>query len=195
MNSGHDDIFHQSRSETYDRVIAQVNARLQSATPVLTLRTDDLSADALKQGTEKEVWSLFLGGIRHLKNGAPGNQPGSVTEPLSRMSLRSSAFAASLGVKPPQFEKMFFSANFSNGNEAALFFCRRLLGAAEGDLSKSKQIIQQKILVEKTEETLKKQMAFSFGMLVDAYVRCCKEFKGTLGTLVLPKKPMPGFEP
>ena len=121
-----------------------------------------------------------------------------MTEALSQTSLRSSAFAAALGVKPPQFEPMYFSVDYKTGHEAALFFCRRLIEAAEGDLSKSRQIIQQKILLEKPNSAgndavfLKRQMAFSFEVLADTYSRACQEFKSALPAAPPSARPKPG---
>jgi hypothetical protein len=192
MSDDHDKTFHRNRSETFDLVIALIDARVKAAAPVLLLRFDEMSADSMRRSAEKEAWSLFLNAIRHLKNGAPDSQPGALTEALSRMSLRSSSFAAALGVKPPQFEQMYFSVDYTTGREAALFFCLRLVEAAKGDLSKSRQIIGQKIMTEKPAgafgaaagendlNALKKQMAFSFNVLAETYEHACREFKAAL---------------
>ena len=127
------------------------------------------------------MWSLLLRGVKHLKSGAPGGVPGSMTEALSQVSLRAGHFAAALSIKPPQFERMYFTMKCANGEEAALFFCRRLVEAAEGDLLKSRQIIQHKIVTEKpagdNAGALKRQMAVSFDVLAETYARVCREFK------------------
>ena len=196
-------VFQQHRNETFDQVIRLINGRIKSVNPSILLHLGEMSAESLNQGVAKEVWSLFLNGIQHLKDGAPDHQPGSMTEALSRMSLRSSSFAAALGVKPPQFEKMYFSVDYTNGHEAALFFCHRLIEAAMGDLSKSKQIIQQRMLLEKPAgafgveadkekvDALKRQMAFSFNILSEGYAEACKEFKADLEKLATPVRPKP----
>src|SRR3990167_9404921 len=99
MSENHDETFRQRRDEVFDRVIALIDGRIKAAAPSLLLHFDEMSAAAVQQSAEKEVWSLLLRGIQHLKNGAPGDQPGAITEALSRMSLRSGSFAAALGVK------------------------------------------------------------------------------------------------
>src|SRR5262245_21133555 len=112
MVDNRDKNFYQHRDETFDKVIALVDAHVRAASPSLLLDFNEMSEEKLHAGAEKEVWSLFLQGIRHLKDGAPDHQPGSMTEALSRASLRSGAFAAALGVKPPQFEQMYFSVDY-----------------------------------------------------------------------------------
>jgi len=201
MSEKHDQLFHQHRRETFDRVIALIEERIRAATPALLQRFDEMSMDVLRRSAEKESWSLFLHGILHLKNGAPDHQPGSMTEALSRMSLRSSSFAATLGVKPPQFERMYFSIDYTNGYEAALFFCQRALKAAQVDLPKSRQIIHHKIMTEKPAgvfgdgadkhdvDLLKKQMALSFNVLAETYGAACGDFMDALSGLTPPVSP------
>jgi hypothetical protein len=193
----HDGIFYQHRDETFSRVIALIDRHIEAVTPSIQLSFNEMSPDKLQAGAEKEVWSLFLRGVRHLKDGAPAHQPGSMTEALSQASLRSSAFAAALGVKPPQFEQMYFSVDYTTGQEAALFFCRRLVEAAEGDLSKSRQIIQQKILAEKPSGvidggTLKRQMAISFDVLAETYSHACHDLRSALVAMSPSSAPKPG---
>jgi len=141
--------FEQERSQTFDCILALIEAKVQAAPPALITDIHSISPGAMKQGAETEAWQLLARGIRHLKDGAPGGQPGSMTGALSKTSLRSSSLAASLGIKPPQFEQMYFNVDYETGHAAAIFFCKRLTEAAEGDLSKSRQIIQQKIYSEK----------------------------------------------
>ena len=196
MSENHDETFRQRRDEVFDRAIALIDGRIRAATPSILLHFDEISADAMQQSAEKEAWSLLRRGIQHLKNGAPDNQPGAITEALSCASLRSSSLAAALGVKPPQFEQIYFSVDYTTGGEAALFFCRRLIEAAEGDLSKSKQIISQKIMQEKPTRAfgaiadekdvsaMKRQMAFSFNVLAETYIHACRDFKSAIGSLV-----------
>lgn len=143
------DRFDHERSQTFDRILAVIEAKTKAITPVLITDIHSLSPGALQQSAEKESWELLARGLRHLKDGAPNGQPGSMAGALSRASLRNSALASSLGVKAPQFEQMFFQVEYSTGHEAALFYTKRLIEAAEGDFSKSRQIIQQKISSEK----------------------------------------------
>lgn len=180
----HDADFFPQRDETFSKVIAYVDARIKTATPIVVLRLEEKSPDTLRANASIEVWSLFLNGIRHLKDGAPDSQPGAMTEALSRTSLRSSPLAAALGIRPPQFEPIYFSIDYTTGAEAALFLCRRLVEAAETDFPKSRQLIQQKILAEKPAmDTLKEQMALSFDVLAGMYVNVCGELKSTLSLL------------
>jgi hypothetical protein len=203
MSEKHDKAFYQQRTDTFDKVIALIDEQIKAAAPAILLNFNEISADSLYQGARKEIWSLFLNGIRHLKNGAPDGQPGSMTEALSKISLRSSTFTAALGVKPPQFEQMYFTVNYTTGHEAALFFCRRLIEAAEGDLSKSTQIIRQKMAQEtpasafggeagkNDANAVKRQMVLSFNVLAETYGQACQEFKSSLSGLTPPTHPKP----
>jgi hypothetical protein len=176
--------FCQQRDETFSKVIAHVDTRIHAATPVVVLRLEEKSPDTLRANASVEAWSLFLSGIRHLKDGAPDGQPGAMTEALSRTSLRASPFAAALGIRPPHFEPIYFSIDYTTGAEAALFLCLRLVEAAEADFPKSRQLIQQKILAEKPAvDTLKEQMALSFDVLAGTYVKVCAEMKEALDVL------------
>jgi hypothetical protein len=180
------DAFRQQRDEAFDKVLALIDRHIQTAAPVLLLDIDEISEDSMRRSAEKEIWSLFRRGILYLKNGAPDKQPGSITEALSKASLRSGGFAAALGIKPPHFEPLYFSVDYTTGAEAALFYCLRLIDAAEGDLAKSKQIIHQKMLLETpTGETpaIKKQMAFSFNVLAETYGSICHDLKTMLDGL------------
>jgi hypothetical protein len=141
--------FIQQRTETYDKILSFVEAEGEKLQPKLILDLDSLSVESVRQGAKKEAWGLFAKALRHLKNGAPHEQAGSMTGALSRLSLRSSSFAASMGVKVPQFEQLYFPVEYSSGQEAALFLSRRLVEAAEGDVSKSKQLILGALLGEK----------------------------------------------
>ena len=177
----HDEDFYRQRDAAFNEVITLIDGRIKAATPVVVLHLQEMSPDTLRANASIEVWSLFLNGIRHLKNGAPDGQPGSMTEALSRASLRASSFAAALGIRPPQFEPLYFSIDYTTGHEAALFLCHRLIESAEGDFPKSRQIIQQKILIEKPAvEALKEQMALSFDVLAGTYMRVCGEIKAAL---------------
>jgi hypothetical protein len=134
-----------------------------------------------------------------LRDGAPGGRPGSITEALSKTSLRNAALAAPLGVLRPQFMQLPFPVEYGTGFEAALFFSRRLVEAAQGDFSKSKQIIHQHIFsadlaaafgvmpdatlkgsfeaakpqAPQGTHALRKQMVMSFNLLADAYAAAC----------------------
>jgi len=150
MTNAHpQDKFEQERKAGFTKIIEWVEAKAQAVNPPLILDIHAASPGAMQQSAEKESWQLLAKGLRHLKDGAPGGNPGSMAEALSRASLRNASLASSLGVKPPQFEQMYFNAEYSSGHEAAVFYTKRLIEAAEGDFSKSRQIIQQKIFSEK----------------------------------------------
>jgi len=184
MPSTHDADFIRQREAAFDRVIVHVGGRITAATPVVILHLQEKSPETLRANASAEVWSLFLNGIKHLKDGAQGGQPGAMADALSRASLRASPLAAALGIRPPQFEPLYFSIDYTTGDEAALFLCRRLVEAAEGDFPKSRQLIQQKILSEKPAvDTLKEQMALSFDVLAGTYERVCGEMKVDLARL------------
>ena len=178
--------FNRQRDTAFSEVISRVEDHIRAAAPVVILHLQEKSPDGLRANATAEVWSLFLKGIRYLKDGAPNGQPGSMHESLSRTSLRASSFAAALGISPPQFEPIYFSVDYSTGAEAAIFLCHRLVEAAEADFPKSRQMIQQKILAEKPAmDTLKEQMALSFDVLAGTYERVCGELKVELSALSL----------
>ncbi len=184
MAAEHSEDFIRQREAAFNQVITLVDGHIKAVTPVVVLHLQEKSPDTLRANAAVEVWSLFLNGIKHLKDGAQGGQPGAMAEALSRTSLRASPLAAALGIRPPQFEPLYFSIDYTTGTEAALFLCRRLVEAAEGDFPKSRQLIQQKILAEKPAvDTLKEQMALSFDVLAGTYERVCGEMKTELATL------------
>lgn len=173
--------FERERDAAFDKVIKLIERRTPPAFAVVILHLQEKSPEDLRATAGKDVWTLFLNGIRHLKNGAPDGQPGALSEALSRASLRASPFAAALGIRPPQFEPLYFSIDYTTGAEAALFLCNKLIEAAEGDFPKSHQAIQQKILTEKPAvPALKEQMALSFNILSETYAQACKDLQKTL---------------
>lgn len=129
---------------------------------------------------KRAAWQLFLQGISHLKNGAPDGGPGSMAEALAKTSLRSSALAASLGIRPPQFEQMPFPADFTDGAEAARFLCRELAKAARQDMGRSKDIITKKLFTEKPDPAIKLEMARTLDALAEAYDAACTELLNSL---------------
>lgn len=196
------DTFMQGRSTALDGILSLIQKHIDTTqAPLVTdIRSITLSDSAAK----REAWLLINGAVCHLKDGAPGHTAGSMAEALSKISLRSSSLAASLGVKPPQFEQMLFQVDYTDGHEAAVFLCRRLIDAAEGDISKSRQIIAQKIFMEKPELSaafaqiskdeiiaLKKQMALSFDLLLETYTRACRDMQKELGGFTPAPAPTP----
>lgn len=141
--------FQGDRYLTLRKILEVIEERQAAIKPTLIIDIGVVSPGAMQDSAEKESWALLSNGIRHLMDGAPGGAPGSMTGALSKASLRSASLAASVGVKPPQFQHMYYDVDYTTGHEAAIFDCKRLIEAAEGDLAKSRQIIQQKILTEK----------------------------------------------
>lgn len=129
---------------------------------------------------ERAAWQLLLRGILHLKNGAPDGGAGSMAEALSRASLRSSPLAASLGIRPPQFEQMPFPADFTDGAEAARFLCRELAKAARQDLPRSKDLMTKRIFAEKPDPAIKLEMARTLDTLAAAYDLACLDLSKSL---------------
>jgi hypothetical protein len=141
--------FQGERYLTLRKILDVIEEQQSAIKPTLIIDISLVSPGAMQDSAQKESWALLASGIRHLMDGAPGGAPGSMTSALSKASLRSSSLASSVGVKPPQFQHMYYDVDYTTGHEAAIFDCKRLIEAAEGDLPKSRQIIQQKILTEK----------------------------------------------
>ncbi len=180
MTKTPDDIFSQSRRETWERIAALIDARIAALPVGILLNPDDLSLDASRNSAARECWTLLKAGVLHLKSGAPSGKEGSMAGALTRASLRSSALAAALGIKKPQFEQMFFSVDgYSTGQEAALFLCRRLVEAAEADLDASRRKIG-KVVREENAADMKQQIAFSFQMLAGIYGGVCRDMREML---------------
>lgn len=157
---------------------------ITASKPALVLVLHDLSPEQTQASVTHEVWHLLRSGILHLHSGAQGGGQGSMAGALSKISLRSSALAASLGIKPPQFEQLLYAADYTNGHEAALFYAERLINEGMGDMAKSRQIIAQKIQLEKqADETLRRHMAFSFNMLLTQYEDACQKIKSDIDNL------------
>ncbi len=178
MTSHEDTAFSLQRDGAFHDILVRIAARLDAVTPAITLHLDGKSPNDLRDNAAKDVWTLFHGGISHLRKGAPDGGPGSMAEAVARVSLRASPFAAALGVPAPHFEQILFSIDYADGRDAAFFLCRRLVEAAESDFPKSRHILQQKILDEKPAlAELKEQMALSFSVLAETYLRVCGEMK------------------
>lgn len=177
------EIFHRQRKDAFDGIISLIEKRLAAIGTIPVSRFDEISLESLRQSSEKESWRLVLQGMQYLKDGAPGGKPGSVAAAMSLASLRSGAFAAAIGVRPPQFEQLPFSADYTPGQEEALFFARRLIEAAEADLAESRKIICKRMSQEDPESGIgipKEQMVFLFNILAEAYGRVCRDFAAML---------------
>ena len=137
-----EDVFYRrNRNATFD-VILGVIAEQMAAVPVtIALDVHSISPTSARNGAEKECWRLLESGVRHLKDGAPNEEPGTLAAALSKTTIRASAFATGLGVRPPQFEDVDYFQEFDSGREEAVFLTRRLIEAATADVAKSQKII------------------------------------------------------
>lgn len=138
--------FQEERRQGFDQILALVATHLDQLQPKLILDISLMSPGHMQQSAQKEAWQLIYNGIQHLKEGAPQKQPGSMATALTKASLRSSALASTLGIKPPQFEPIFLPAAYTNGHDAAAFLSTWLLTSAETDFAKSRDIIEKKIV-------------------------------------------------
>ena len=166
------------------RIIGVMDGHIATCKPALVLVLHDLSPEQTQQTAAFEVWHLLRSGILHLHSGAQGGLQGTMAGALSRISLRSCALAASLGIKPPQFEPLLYAADYTNGHEAALFYAQNLIDEGQSDMAKSRQIIAQKIQQDKqADATLRRHMAFSFNMLQEQYEDACARIKADIDRL------------
>lgn len=151
----------------------------------LVLDISVVSPGSAMQQAERECLSLLRHGFAHLRDGAPGGQPGSLTQALSHASLRSAPLAAAIGLQAPQFEQVAFTALCTSGFEEAVFFSRRLVEAAEADFDVSKKLMQRAVHGARSDANpllqdaqFRKQVALSLNTLIEAYGR-------TLGSVAL----------
>jgi len=187
--------FRELRDLTFDSVIEVLNTHISETPATLLLSPHEISESSMKQNAKRESFSLFLQSVSHLKSGAPDNRMGLMTTAASKASLRSSSLAASIGVTPPEFEQIYFSIDYKNGYEAAVFFCDKLFNVAEGDFQTSKSVIYKKISDDKADDILKKQIAFSFNVLSETYLSICNELKYRLKYIEPPIDPKPSSQP
>jgi len=133
--------YRRDRDRTFDRILLAISQNIEAVPVVFSLDIHVLSPSAAQVGATREAWRLLQAGVQHLKDGAPGGEPGSLAGALEKASIRKSSFAAAIGVKPPAFEDTFFFASHDSGADEAAFQTRRLVEAAVADLAHSRQII------------------------------------------------------
>ena len=114
MEDLYDTAFKQQRSLTFDKVIGILSEYVKSHPASLLLSPHEISTQSMEQNAKRESFSLFLQSISHLKSGAPDNGMGLMTTAAAKASLRSSSLAASIGVKPPEFEQIYFAIDYKN---------------------------------------------------------------------------------
>lgn len=135
--------YRQERSRTYDSILSLVEAHIEAVPVSLVTDIHTTSATSAQNGAIRESWRLLSEGIRHLKSGAPQGKPGSLPGALEKISVRKSALASGLGIKPPQYvaSDEFEIPEFDRGREEALFYSRRLLEAALDDMERSRKVM------------------------------------------------------
>jgi hypothetical protein len=137
--------YQQDRNAAYDRILSLVQRHIDAIPIEMTIDLSLISPSKARDAAERDVWKLFLSGIQHLKNGGQMNDAGSFANAVSKASMRNAPMAATLGLKPPQFEENYFAVDFDSGAAEAVFLSRRLLEAAASDAPKSQQLIRQKL--------------------------------------------------
>jgi hypothetical protein len=180
MTTEKNDRFQEEQNRTLDRIIALIDKKNSGISVPLVIDMHSLSPGHATQAAEKEVLSLFAKGIGALKtDGLAGA--------LTKVSLRSTTLAVTLGVTAPQYEQIPAYIEYTSGFEAGIFWSKRLIEAAEGDIAKSTQVLQQKLYAEKLREEedpgFKKQMAVSLNTLVKAYINVCRDLKKEIDAL------------
>ena len=141
------------RSATYDRML--LLAKQQTDALPLAIVTDlhSLSPTAAANDAKREAWNLLANGIRHLKEGAPGGEAGSISSAIEKASLRNSSLAQTLGVKAPKYEAQEFDMPFfQSGHEEAIFWAARLSEALLSDLDASKAKITERLATAKPSQ-------------------------------------------
>ncbi len=143
--SPEDALYRRDRNATFDVILGVIAEKMAAVPVTLALDVHSISPTSARNGAEKESWQLLANGIRHLKDGAPGGEPGSLASAMSKASIRASSFATGLGVKPPKYEDVDYFAEFDSGREEAVFLTRRLIEAATADITPSQKIIGAKM--------------------------------------------------
>lgn len=201
--------FDLERNRTFDLILAGLRTEVASHTGLLIERLNDFSVGTLNGDGRHEVLQLFTCGIQHLKDGAPGGKPGTLTAALTKASLRSGAFAAAIGIKPPQFEQTLQLTDLTSGYDQAIFLCRRLREAATADFLKSRQMIERHLQKADTKHIyssgasiddfdtgkLKRQLIVTFNGLCRAYEEISAELRENLESVPRPNAPTPPARP
>lgn len=140
--------------ETMDALIEIADRRIDRNVPVLITDLHDAGAALWTAGAERESWQLLKNGLQHLKEWAPGREPGSITTALTKASLRSSAMAASLGVLPPRFADVDYEKKPLEPKQEALFIADQLVTISMNNVRKSHDVIAKAITEDKVMAAL-----------------------------------------
>lgn len=144
----------QDRNRTYDSILSLVQEHIEAVPVSLVTDIHTTSAASAENGAIRESWRLIADGIRHLKSGAPQGKPGSLPGALEKISLRRSALASGLGIRPPQYvaSDEFQPPEFESGREEALFFSKRLVEAALDDMERSRKAMGSGLATQNAAE-------------------------------------------
>ena len=153
-----------ARNATLDRVITIASERIQVVRHHIFTedqlfhdremgpeRHRNMELDAV-DCAEREAWNLILQGFKHLRNGGPGGKPGMVSFAASKATLRNSALANSLGIKPPRFVEIPREVKYHTGHEEALLECQGMITDLHRDAPRSKKIIEKTLMNEDMAE-------------------------------------------
>lgn len=139
------DEYSKQRNTAYDRILTLIQGHID-ALPVGVSLITTLSPSDARDAATRDVWTLFRKGVQHLKNGGQLDSPGSFGEAISKASLRSTPMAATLGVKPPKFDEVYYhEIEFDSGAAEAVWRTNRMVEALEADAPKSQQMVRMKL--------------------------------------------------
>jgi len=145
MNPYADPAYRQERSDTFDRILKHIDDRISEVPLVLATNLHAVSPTSARNGADRDCWQLLRRGVAHLKDGAPGGEPGSLSGAVEKACIRASSFASGIGVKTPAFENAQPEDDFATGREEALYMVRSMLVSITEDLPKSQQVIGAKM--------------------------------------------------
>lgn len=140
--------------ETMDALIEIADRRIGQNVPALIIDLHDTGSALWTASAQRESWQLLKNGLQHLKEWAPGREPGSITAALTKTSLRSSAMAVSLGVLPPQFVDVEYEKKPLQPKQEALFIADQLVTISMGNIQKSHDTIAKAITEDKVMSAL-----------------------------------------
>ncbi len=181
--SGKDD-FNTARKDMFDRILSVIATRKDAVKIFPLTDIHALSAEQISDSATLESLTLIEGGLSHLKDGAPGGQPGSMASALSKSCLRRSSLATALGIRPPLFEPILLGADYSTGADAARYLSDMLFSAALQDLPRSRDIIWQKLSqrenIPARDDDFYRQMVMTLDIGAESYRATCLSLQSSL---------------
>lgn len=152
ISGGRNKNFDIERTKTFEYILEIIDAQKRIAGQAqLIVSVTDLDPEKMKKAAAAESWNMIEKGVRHLMDGGPAGTPGVFNASVSKMSLRSSPLAQSLGIKRLPFEDENIVALYHDGFTAAFTPVKRLLEAAIHDARDGKRLIAEAI--EKSDST------------------------------------------